>query len=197
MYIRRKVFSVYTDEYGEERYFSTNEIMNEEDYLDELMYSDDESHVGRNIAIGAGALGATGAGLYGAARWGNKRPVESEYLAKRGEKAAKTIEGLSEKQLKKKLTAAGRSIEGLSEAQMKAAYREILDNKAKESYNKAVNRRVKAGKPWGWLKGKGDQAVNWAKANPKTAALAGIGAAGAAGAGMYYAGRHDQKSRRR
>ena len=39
MYIRRKVFSVAVDESGEERYFSTNEIINEEDYLDEVMYS--------------------------------------------------------------------------------------------------------------------------------------------------------------
>lgn len=40
MYIRRKVFSVALDEYGEERLFSTNEIINEDDYLDEVMYSD-------------------------------------------------------------------------------------------------------------------------------------------------------------
>lgn len=40
MYIRRKVFSVALDEYGEERLFSTNEIINEDDYLNEVMYSD-------------------------------------------------------------------------------------------------------------------------------------------------------------
>ena len=40
MYIRRKVYSVALDEYGEERYFSTNEIVNEEDYLQEMMYAD-------------------------------------------------------------------------------------------------------------------------------------------------------------
>ena len=40
MYIRRKVFSTVIDENGEEKYFSTNEIINEEDYLDEVMYSD-------------------------------------------------------------------------------------------------------------------------------------------------------------
>ena len=39
MYIRRKVFSIALDENGEERYFSTNEIINEEDYLSEVMYS--------------------------------------------------------------------------------------------------------------------------------------------------------------
>ena len=40
MYIRRKVYSIALDEYGEERYFSTNEIVNEEDYLQEMMYAD-------------------------------------------------------------------------------------------------------------------------------------------------------------
>lgn len=50
MYIRRKVFSVAIDEEsGEERYFSTNEIINEEDYLDEVMYSDlEEREFGKN-----------------------------------------------------------------------------------------------------------------------------------------------------
>ena len=37
MYITRKVFSIAIDENGEERYFSTNEIINEESYLRELM----------------------------------------------------------------------------------------------------------------------------------------------------------------
>lgn len=41
MYITRKVFSIAIDENGEERYFSTNEILNEESYLRELMYSDE------------------------------------------------------------------------------------------------------------------------------------------------------------
>ena len=40
MYIRRKVFSVALDESGEERYFSTNEIMSEDAYLDELMFAE-------------------------------------------------------------------------------------------------------------------------------------------------------------
>ena len=40
MYIRRKVYSAIEDENGEIRYFSTNEIVNEEDYL-EMLYSED------------------------------------------------------------------------------------------------------------------------------------------------------------
>lgn len=39
MYIRRKVFSVITDEFGEERYFSTTEFINEEAYLEEREYT--------------------------------------------------------------------------------------------------------------------------------------------------------------
>ena len=39
MYIRRKVFSVITDEYGDERYFSTTEFINEDAYLEDRMYA--------------------------------------------------------------------------------------------------------------------------------------------------------------
>ena len=42
MYIRRKVYSVALDENGEERYFSTNEIVNEEDYLNEKLYASEQ-----------------------------------------------------------------------------------------------------------------------------------------------------------
>ena len=48
MYIRRKVFSVAVDENGEERYFSTNEIIDEENYLDEVMYSDKKNNKNNN-----------------------------------------------------------------------------------------------------------------------------------------------------
>lgn len=81
MYIRRKVFSVALDEYGEERYFSTSEILSEEAYLDEVMYSskkkkEEGSSRGKKIALGtAGALGAGAAGIYGAEAVG-KRMVE-------------------------------------------------------------------------------------------------------------------------
>jgi hypothetical protein len=40
MYIRRKVFSSYLDESGEERLFSSTEFVDEDQYLDEMMYSD-------------------------------------------------------------------------------------------------------------------------------------------------------------
>jgi hypothetical protein len=41
MYIRRKVFSIAYDENGEEKLFSTTEIMSEESYLEKL-YSENE-----------------------------------------------------------------------------------------------------------------------------------------------------------
>ena len=75
MYIRRKVFSTVIDENGEEKYFSTNEIINEEDYLEEVMYSGEPSNeelvkdlnnrkYKRNNTVGYGVAGA-GLGVIG------------------------------------------------------------------------------------------------------------------------------------
>ena len=74
MYIRRKVFSTVIDENGEERYFSTNEIINEEDYLNEVMYSEPSNEelvkdlnnrkYKRNNTVGYGVAGA-GLGVIG------------------------------------------------------------------------------------------------------------------------------------
>ena len=69
MYITRKVFSIAIDENGEERYFSTNEIINEESYLRELMYSGeylDERLFGRNTKLKK-TSGMTGAQIKDAA----------------------------------------------------------------------------------------------------------------------------------
>lgn len=76
MYIRRKVFSVAIDENGEEKLFSTTEIMSEESYL-EKAYAEAEaekkSSTGKKVAIGAGATAAAGAGgIYGAGKLGEK-----------------------------------------------------------------------------------------------------------------------------
>jgi hypothetical protein len=40
MYIRRKLYSTFEDENGEERLFSTTEFIDEDQYLDEALYSD-------------------------------------------------------------------------------------------------------------------------------------------------------------
>ena len=68
MYIRREVyFSAWDDMLGEERLFSTTELVPEEDYLDELLFSDDDNPW-KGAAVGggltAGALGAGAAGAY-------------------------------------------------------------------------------------------------------------------------------------
>lgn len=61
MYIRRKVFSVIEDEYGQERLFSTTEFINEDTYLDYRLYADTE-----DALAGAGAAGLTAAAIGGA-----------------------------------------------------------------------------------------------------------------------------------
>jgi hypothetical protein len=85
MYIRRKVFSVGLDEYGNERLYSQTELISEEDYLNELMYSDEEeaprkSHKGRNIALGAAGAAAlaTTAGIL--AHKGKLGPKAQKYV---------------------------------------------------------------------------------------------------------------------
>ena len=61
MYIRRKVFSVALDEYGEERYFSTNEFLNEDSYLDEIMYSSEDLDTVDKAALATTGVGAAAA----------------------------------------------------------------------------------------------------------------------------------------
>ena len=68
MYIRRKVFSILTDEMGEERLYSVNETVFEG--YEEREFAEKEekkSHKGAKIAAGvAGTVGATAAGVYAA-----------------------------------------------------------------------------------------------------------------------------------
>ena len=64
MYIRRKVYSVLTDDYGYERLFSTNDVLL--DGYDERYYSSDENTVGRDVGTLLGAAGgAAGLGYLG------------------------------------------------------------------------------------------------------------------------------------
>lgn len=68
MYIRRKVFSILTNEMGEERLYSVNETVFEG--YEEREFSKKEekkSHKGAKIAAGVvGTVGATAAGVYAA-----------------------------------------------------------------------------------------------------------------------------------
>ena len=106
MYIRRKVFSLLQDEYGEERYFSTTEFVN--DYYDERMYAEAEDededededeeieskHIGRKIAAGTGIAAGGAVGTAGAYQ-GVRHAVKGAKV-KKAEKALKAeIEELS------------------------------------------------------------------------------------------------------
>lgn len=94
MYIKRKVFSVIIDEYGEERLYSSDEYINEEDYLDEVLYSkkkkeeeeedEDEDYEKylKGAAIGTGIAGGTAGAVYGGKKLG-RRIQKSEPLPKR------------------------------------------------------------------------------------------------------------------
>ena len=117
MYIRRKVFSVCLDENGEERLFSTNEVISEESYL--KMFAEKEEKKGmskgkKRALIAAGAVAGTAAGLYGANKLGHhmlKKNAESKmgkYLAAPGDKIAevskKAYRGVRGKFGKKKIS---------------------------------------------------------------------------------------------
>lgn len=61
MYIRRKAYSVAYDENGDERLFSTTEIMNEESYLEKL-YSEKSEKDKKKSKIASGVATGLGAG---------------------------------------------------------------------------------------------------------------------------------------
>jgi len=50
MYVRRKVFSVGIDEYGEERLFSTNEVISEEAYLGQREFNSKAQKLLRRVS---------------------------------------------------------------------------------------------------------------------------------------------------
>ena len=103
MYIRRKVYSAIEDENGEIRYFSTNEIVSEEEYLENLyseFYLDDDDmerifsekdydkglSKGAKIAIGAGSAAAAATALHFGGRYAAKKAAKGWELnaAERG-----------------------------------------------------------------------------------------------------------------
>ena len=95
MYIRRKVYSVLTDDYGYERLFSTNDVLL--DGYDERYFSDDYAS-GRDTGAlvgGALGLGAAGAGAHYAHKNLDK------WARKDAEKIAKQIYGADESYYKK------------------------------------------------------------------------------------------------
>lgn len=103
MYIRRKVFSVITDENGEERLFSTTEFIDESNYLDELAFSDNDNKmsVGKKAALAAaGTLAAAGAGIYGSKLAGKAVIKQALKNSKKyRDEAASTFKNLTEEQM--------------------------------------------------------------------------------------------------
>lgn len=113
MYIRRKVYSAVEDENGEIRYFSTNEIISEDDYLENLyseyylddddmerLYSDKEEKeykkglsTGAKIAIGAAGAAAAGVGLHYAGAHAAKKAARGFEMNKLEKGLAKVNQG--------------------------------------------------------------------------------------------------------
>lgn len=103
MYIRRKVFSVITDESGEEKLFSTTEFIDESNYLDELVFSDndDKMSIGKKAALAAaGTLATVGAGIYGSKLAGKAVIKQALKNSKKyRDEAASTFKNLTEEQM--------------------------------------------------------------------------------------------------
>lgn len=165
MYIRRKVFSVLTDEMGEERLYSVNETLfegYEYDEVDERMYSDHDAEVAgaaKGAVIGAGMVGAG----YGATKLPkamlSRRMAKNDKMlgkvladqvakTKEGKAAAKALEknlknGMSEKIAKKKYADA---IKGAVEkAKGSKAYAEALSKQKGAGFiEKGANKFAKA-----------------------------------------------------
>ena len=76
MYIRRKVFSIAEDMYGDERYFSTTDIDlgfsdYDDNFYDERLYAEDEGlSTGAKVGLGVAGTAATTAGAIYAAKKG-------------------------------------------------------------------------------------------------------------------------------
>lgn len=78
MYIRRKVFSIAEDMYGDERYFSTTDIDlgfsdYDDNFYDERLYAEDENEglsTGAKVGLGVAGAAATTAGALYAAKKG-------------------------------------------------------------------------------------------------------------------------------
>ena len=187
MYIRRKVFSVALDENGEERYFSTNEIINEEDYLDEVLYSEKKekekkSHLGRNIALGtAGTAALAGGGIYAADRIGKN--IEYKNLAKWAETNPNNEKVLEE--LEKKI-AKGRKLRKPAETIVDSS--KYVGKKAKGASKSAED----------WIVNNAKRGDAWVKANPWKTVGGAAAATAAIGGGIYSAKKlKERKSRKK
>ena len=106
MYIRRKVFSVGIDEYGEEKLFSVNEVISEEEYCQRIFAeAEDEEEkkrksrrvriakgAAKGAAATAGVAGVGAAGVYGANKFAGKA---ADFLKNRGMNKLNIEKGLA------------------------------------------------------------------------------------------------------
>lgn len=106
MYIRRKVFSIAEDMYGDERYFSTTDIDlgfsdYDDNFYDERLYAKDEGlSTGAKVGLGVAGTAATTAGAIYAAKKG--------WLGKKAqgwyESGASKLKNMFSKEAKKAVT---------------------------------------------------------------------------------------------
>jgi hypothetical protein len=143
MYIRRKVFSVAIDESGEEKLFSTTEIMSEDSYLEKI-YAEAEaekkSSTGKKVAIGAGATAAAGAGgIYGAGKLGEKM-VKSAAKKAKDQVYNDSVAGY--KELVKKGVSSGDAKKLIYEEPVEG-YKKLMENSKKAKVGAALQKPAK------------------------------------------------------
>lgn len=227
MYIRREVyFSAWDDMLGEERLFSTTELVPEEDYLDELLFSDDDNPW-KGAAVGggltAGALGAGAAGAYlgtkgldayvkrareantkytktGRTAWNNLSADELENMLK--EDAWKNAEAGSwqkaEKAQAEKLLRKLKAANGDDEKinAIRKKFRDV-NTKFADAYEAAEAGKLSRTGRYAEKGGKwGHDAYAWMKRNPKLATAIGAGTVALGAGGGAYLNRGDKKKRR-
>lgn len=169
MYIRRKVFSTFVDEYGQERYFSTTEFINEDTYLEEGMFSS-AIEIDGKLLDGANT-GKRSQAYYNEVgkEWAND-PANMKGINRGNAQAA----SIRRAELKRA---------GLTEAEINRAMG-VKDSRGIANSTKKAEQAIKKGGKAG--KGLINRAVAAVKRNPKTAAAVAVGTAGV-GAGAVYA----------
>jgi len=185
MYIRRKVFSVALDEAGEEKLFSTCDIINEDDYLQEMMYSEEaaaeeaKEKLIKRLAKGAKALPGKA--------WGYAK--EHPYKTGGAALGAAGLAGLGVygyKKLKKRKAEKAESYYDELEDRMYAdpevadAVQEVVDSNLPQEQKEKLLKRLAKG-----LKAAPGKAWGYAKEHPYKTAAGVAGAAGLTGLGVY------------
>lgn len=138
MYIRRKVFSILTDEMGEERLYSVNETVFEGYEEREFAKKEEKkSHKGAKIAAGvAGTVGATAAGVY-AAKKGLLGGKAAEKVNKVVMKYAKTGGKHYEQAVKDAVKANTKKLQKESASRAKEIFNEPTEAQLKSQFSKA------------------------------------------------------------